>query len=72
MLKNKVLIWGAGNNMDNKLEIIWDYIVETGIATEDELRLITSINGTNEDSLNSVLYSRTGYRSLEQLTEMGV
>ena len=58
--------------MDDRLIEIWDYIVETGIATEDELRLITSINGTNEDSLNSVLYSRTGYRSLEQLTEMGV
>jgi len=57
--------------MDDRLIEIWDYIVETGIATEDELRLITSINGTNEDSLNSVLYSRTGYRSLEQLTEMG-
>ena len=57
--------------MDDRLIEIWDYIVETGFATEDELRLITSINGTNEDSLNSVLYSRTGYRSLEQLTEMG-
>ena len=70
MLKNKVLIWGAWNNMDNKLEIIWDYIVEMSIATEDELRLVTSINGTNEDSLNSVLYSRTGYRSMEQIIEM--
>ena len=57
--------------MDDRLIEIWDYIVEIGIATEDELRLVTSINGTNEDSLNSVLYSRTGYRSLEQLTEMG-
>mgnify|MGYP003132037993 FL=1 len=57
--------------MDDRLIEIWDYIVETGIATEDELRLVTSINGTNEDSLNSVLYSRTGYRSLEQLIEMG-
>tara|TARA_R100001594_G_C3944692_1_gene241536 strand:+ start:149 stop:325 length:177 start_codon:yes stop_codon:yes gene_type:complete len=57
--------------MDDRLIEIWDYIVETGIATEDELRLVTSINGTNEDSLNDVLYSRTGYRSLEQLIEMG-
>ena len=56
--------------MDNKLEIIWDYIVEMSIATEDELRLVTSINGTNEDCLNSVLYSRTGYRSMEQIIEM--
>ncbi len=56
--------------MNDRLTIIWDYIVEMSIATEDELRLVTSINGTNEDSLNSVLYSRTGYRSLEQIIEM--
>tara|TARA_Y100001963_G_scaffold155202_1_gene245730 strand:- start:1027 stop:1206 length:180 start_codon:yes stop_codon:yes gene_type:complete len=56
--------------MNDRLETIWDYIVENGIATEDELRLVTSINGTNEDSLNSVLYSRTGYRSMEQIIEM--
>jgi hypothetical protein len=56
--------------MNDRLTIIWDYIVEMSIATEDELRLVTSINGTNEDSLNSVLYSRTGYRSMEQIIEM--
>jgi len=48
---------------------IWDYIVETGIATEDELKLVTNINGYNEDALNSVIYARTGYRSMEQITE---
>ena len=46
---------------------IWDYITENYIATEDELILITSINGMNEDSLNAVLYVRTGYRSIEQI-----
>ena len=58
--------------MNDRLTIIWDYIVEMSIATEDELRLVTSINGTNEDSLNSVLYSRTGYHSMEQIIEMEV
>ena len=56
--------------MNDRLIKIWDFITEQGIATNDELCLITSINGTNEDSLNSVLYSRTGYRSLEQITEI--
>tara|TARA_Y100001938_G_scaffold26242_1_gene35224 strand:- start:8578 stop:8757 length:180 start_codon:yes stop_codon:yes gene_type:complete len=56
--------------MDGRLENIWDFIVQGGIATTDELCLVTSINGTNEDSLNSVLYSRTGYRSMEQIIEM--
>ena len=48
---------------------LWDYLTETGIATEKELSLITSINGYNEDSLESVLYCRTGYRSMEQLED---
>ena len=48
---------------------IWDFLVESQIATEEELRLVTSINGMNEDSLNAVLYCRTAYRSVEQLQE---
>ena len=49
------------------LEQIWEYITERGIATEEELQLITSINGYNEEALNDVLYARTGYRSIEQM-----
>ncbi len=52
-----------------ELDDTWDYIVESGIATEDELRLVTTINGYNIDTLNAVLYARTGYRSLEQIRE---
>lgn len=48
---------------------IWNYLLETGIATNEELVLITSINGMNEDSLNDVLYARTGYRSVEQMED---
>ena len=46
---------------------IWDYIINRGIATEEELQLVTSINGYNEESLNDVIYARTGYRNVEQL-----
>lgn len=49
---------------------VWDNIVEYGIANEDELRLVTSINGSNIDALNSVLYSRTSYRDWEQYKSM--
>ena len=48
---------------------IWDYLLENGIATEEELKLVTCINGYNKDTLNSVLYARTGYRDIEQLSE---
>lgn len=46
---------------------MWDYLIEAGIATENELCLITAINGYNEESMCDVLYVRTGYHSFEQL-----
>ncbi len=55
--------------MNDKNEEIWDYLLNGGIATNEELILITTINGMNEDSLNDVLYARTGYRSIEQIEE---
>lgn len=51
------------------LNTYWDYLVDYSIATDEELKLVTSINGYNEESLDSVLYCRTGYRSLEQYQE---
>ena len=44
----------------------FDFLVEYGIATEDEIRLVTDINGYNEETLNDILYARTGNRSVEQ------
>lgn len=52
--------------MDRKT-VIWDYLIDYGIATENEVRLVTCINGFNEESLNDIIYARTGYRSIEQL-----
>jgi len=48
-------------------EKIWDYLIETGIATDEELKLVTCINGYSEKTLNDVIYARTGYRDLDQL-----
>ena len=48
---------------------MWDYLVESGIATENELCLVTDINGYNEETMLDVLYARTGYRNFEQLEE---
>lgn len=52
--------------MAQELIDLWDYMVEQGIATDDELRLVTSIDGMNIDTLNDVLYVRTGYRDIKQ------
>ena len=55
--------------MENEINKIWDYIIENEIATEDELKLITNINGYNIESLNSVIYAKTGYHDIEQYKE---
>ena len=56
--------------MDKDTEELYDYLMDYEIATEKEISLVCSINGTNLDSLESILYSRTGYRDLEQIKEM--
>lgn len=52
----------------NNVNEYYDYLIEQGIATEAELDLITSINGWSIETLNDVLYERTGYRTYEQYT----
>ena len=56
--------------MDKKRDELWDYLLETQLATENELQLVTSINGFSLETLESILYVRTAYRSLEQIKEM--
>jgi len=59
------------NNKGQK-ERLWDYLIDMGIATENELQLVTCINGDNLETLENVLFARTGYRTLEQLENLAV
>jgi hypothetical protein len=53
--------------MENRLlDKLWDFITVNEIATDDEIRLVTNINGYNEETLNDIIYARTGYRDYEQ------
>ena len=45
----------------------YDILVEYGIATEDEINLVCSINGYNIETMEDILYVRTGYRNFDQL-----
>lgn len=47
----------------------WDMLVEHGLATEDELVLVTTINGTSVATLEAVLFARAGLRSFDQLDD---
>ena len=57
------------NDIDIDIQSTWKYLVDAGIATEQELILVTSINGYNMESLNDIIYARTAYRTAEQLQE---
>lgn len=55
--------------LDNRESYIWDTMVELGIATNEELGLAVALCGTTEQTLNRVLFIRTGYRSIEQMLD---
>ena len=55
--------------MQEKISKKWDWLLNAGIATEKELQLVTDINGYSIETLNDVLFARTGYRDQEQLED---
>ena len=52
-------------SISSDLEKISDIIVDYGVATEDEIRLVCQINGWTIDSLNDIIYARTGYHDVD-------
>lgn len=52
-----------------ELDDIYNYFINYEIATEDEIDLVTAINGYNEETFNDILYVKTGYRDMEQYLE---
>lgn len=55
--------------MDRETEMYWDTMVELSIATNEELGLAVALCGRTKETMQRVLYIRTGYRTLEQMTE---
>lgn len=53
--------------MSTEMEYTWDTMIELGIATNEELGLACALCGTSNETLESVLYIRTGYRTIEQM-----
>lgn len=50
----------------NLVAALDDFILSNNIATEEEIRLVTQINGYNEETMYDIIYARTSYRSYEQ------
>jgi len=51
-------------------DFAWDFCLDHEIASEQELNLVTKINGFNWETIMDVIYVRTGYRDIEQYVEM--
>ena len=50
--------------------VMYDQLVDMGIATAEEINLAYNVAGGNWIGvLNKILYVRTGYRSIEQMLE---
>ena len=54
--------------MKNVTEI-YEALIEYGYFTEDELTLVTNINGYTIETLNDCIYCRYGYHSFDALME---
>ena len=55
--------------MGSEVNELWEELIERGIATEEQLQLITNINGYSIQTLEDVLFCQTGYRTLDQMDE---
>ena len=47
--------------------LLYDFIVDNCIATEEEVSLVTNINGWGEEQLNDIIHARTEYHDVPQL-----
>ena len=59
-------------DIDQIKEETWDFILEYEIASEEELQLVTNINGYNLETLNDIIEVRSGYEDMEQYIEMEI
>ena len=51
--------------------MLWNFIVDNNIATDNEVLLVSHINGFNEETMEDIIYARTGLRSYEQCKDEG-
>lgn len=63
---NKRLIKESMSNVERQY---YDFLIDSGIVSEDALELVTRFNGNTMETLDEVLYIKTGYRSVSQLTD---
>jgi hypothetical protein len=48
---------------------LYEILLDNELFTNEELRLLTNINGLSIETLNDAIYARYGYRDFEQMME---
>lgn len=54
-------------NDEIMIDRIWDFLVDNAICTDEEIGLAVALCGKNVQTMERVLFIRTGYRSLDQI-----
>ena len=49
--------------------LIYDFILENELVTENELDIACDVGGRNKETLNYIIYRQTAYHDIEQLWE---
>lgn len=55
--------------MDEQRDWLEQMLIEFGIATGDEINLVSNINGYSLETMEDILYARTGLRDIEQFCD---
>lgn len=55
--------------IQDEISQIEEFIIQNQIASEEAVRLVTDISGRSLNTLNDVLFVKTGYRSIQQIYE---
>lgn len=51
----------------NKVNEVYDFLIQNEICTEAEAELVVQINGYTIETLNDIIHCRTEFHSVEQL-----
>lgn len=55
--------------MDEQRDWLEEMLIEFRIATQDEIDLVSNINGYSLETMEDILYARTGLRDIEQFCD---
>lgn len=55
--------------MDEQRDWLEQMLIEFGIATGDEIDLVSNINGYSLETMEDILFARTGLRNIEQFCD---